>query len=330
MKKSKHGRKIGYGIAGLTIGIVIYLLLQSKVPLSVDSRSTIMEFTNEQESSEHVLDDEDYNGLVKKPFLEYGSYHVSDVELDRYEKNHVTYGKPNPTFFLKREASKEEEEITYENCNELIKDYPNGVEKDHFAYQSKLDRDNDGIACEDDSEDKETMNFSSSNTGGNTLEGFNIHTKELESVDVSNIMEQFKHAVLPVDEENYNISSTFGKRTDPFEEVTAYHVGLDMATNDIEGANIYSVLDGEIIEKVSGNKGLGNYVVVKHDGFETLYAHMISPSHLNVGDYVEAGESLGFVGSTGRSTGPHLHFEVGIGGLKLNPEVFIDKIGGTD
>lgn len=333
MKRRKHGRKIGYGIAGITIGIVIYLLLQSKVPLSVDARATLVEFENEQSSSEHVLDDEDYNGIVE-PFLEYGSYHVSVSELNYYEGNStVKYGKANPTFFLEREEPKVEEDIEVEENN--VEDDSNSKDKSkapdlpHFKSDStEDDRDTESTKS---TKSTNTTENSSKHSGGNSLEGFNIHTRQLESADVSFIEEQFmKYGVLPVDEKHYYISSDFGVRIDPFEKTEAYHVGLDMATQTIQGANIYSVLKGQVIEKVSGDKGLGNYIIVKHDGFETLYAHMKTASILSVGDLVEAGDLLGYVGSTGRSTGPHLHFEVGIGGLKFNPEIFINKIGRID
>lgn len=323
MKKIKHSRKIGYALAGLTIGVVVFLLMQSRVPLPVEARSTLAEFASEQASSEYVLDNEDYNGYIK-PFLEFGSYRVTASEFNDYELNGtVTYGKINPTYFF------ESKPVVVEETPEL-----------------EVTESSEGRKTEESSENEESATAgpvkenkyptitenSSNDTGGNTLtahnlEGFNIHTRTLETVDVSGIEEEFrKYGVIPLEDEHYNISSTFGEREDPFEKTVAYHVGLDLASDTINQANIYSALGGEVLEAVTGDTGLGNYIVIKHDGFETLYAHMIEPTRLEVGDIVKAGDQVGFVGNTGRSTGPHLHFEVGIGGLKLDPEVFLSKI----
>jgi len=88
------------------------------------------------------------------------------------------------------------------------------------------------------------------------------------------------------------------------------HNAVDLAAP--EGTSIMAAAEGEVIIVKSGgwNGGYGNYVVIKHpNGTQTLYAHN-SKNNVSVGQYVSQGEVIGFIGSTGKSTGPHVHFEV--------------------
>ena len=109
---------------------------------------------------------------------------------------------------------------------------------------------------------------------------------------------------LPVDG---TVSSPTGWRRDPITGEVRYHRGTDIAA--ASGSPIKAMAAGTVIE--SGEKGgYGNAVVVKtDDGRKMLYAHNLE-NHVRVGDRVRVGEVLGLVGSTGRSTGPHVHFEV--------------------
>ena len=111
-------------------------------------------------------------------------------------------------------------------------------------------------------------------------------------------------SALPVDG---TVSSPTGWWRDPITGEVRYHQGTDIAAP--AGSPIKAVAGGTIIE--SGEKGgYGNAVVVEtDDGRKMLYAHNLE-NHVRVGDRVRAGEILGLVGSTGRSTGPHVHFEV--------------------
>jgi murein DD-endopeptidase MepM/ murein hydrolase activator NlpD len=77
--------------------------------------------------------------------------------------------------------------------------------------------------------------------------------------------------------------------------------------------------DGGVVSIATYNSGYGNYVVINHgNGNTTLYAHMSSMA-VSVGNSVTQGQTIGYVGSTGLSTGPHLHYEVRIGGALVNP-----------
>jgi murein DD-endopeptidase MepM/ murein hydrolase activator NlpD len=103
------------------------------------------------------------------------------------------------------------------------------------------------------------------------------------------------------------ISSPEGWRRDPIDGSTRYHAGTDIAAPT--GTPIRAVADGRVIE--SGSKGsYGNAVVIQtEDGHKMLYAHN-SKNFVQVGDWVSRGEPIAEVGSTGRATGPHVHFEV--------------------
>ncbi len=123
-------------------------------------------------------------------------------------------------------------------------------------------------------------------------------------------------AVYPI-REGGRVSSGFGVRKDPFTGKGRFHHGVDIAA--AEGTAIHPVKGGEVT--FSGyQKGYGNVVVVDHGGgFVTKYAHNRA-NRVAVGDRVDPDTVIAEVGSTGRSTGPHLHFEVSYGGEKVHPE----------
>lgn len=112
------------------------------------------------------------------------------------------------------------------------------------------------------------------------------------------------------------LTSGFGKRPDPFTDAESHHYGIDIAAP--YGTEIGVCADG-IIEKTGCESGYGNFVIVKHsDNFKSLYGHC-SRICVSEGEKIKAGETVALVGSTGRSTGNHLHFEIRINGQKVNP-----------
>ena len=112
------------------------------------------------------------------------------------------------------------------------------------------------------------------------------------------------------------ITSDFGYRSDPFTSNTAKHYGTDIAAN--KGTIISAAASGKVSLVGFDKNGYGNYLKIDHDGsFTTLYGHC-SKITVKQGDYVERGQPVAEVGSTGRSTGNHLHFEVLIGGEPIN------------
>ena len=129
----------------------------------------------------------------------------------------------------------------------------------------------------------------------------------------------------PLQTDVHAISSPYGRRTDPFSGGHAGHNGTDLAAPS--GTPIYATHDGEISRVAFQRSGAGHYVNVKNeDGWETKYFHMISQSPKKVGDIVKAGDLIGYVGSTGASTGPHLHIELWKGGTSYDPVSYIKTI----
>lgn len=116
-------------------------------------------------------------------------------------------------------------------------------------------------------------------------------------------------AIIPLKEsEIRQISSYFGYRTDPIYKVSKFHSGIDLAAPI--GTEIFATGDG-IVEKVESNYwGYGNLITINHGyGYKTQYAHL-SRFAVQRGQKVKRGQLIGYVGSTGKSTGPHLHYEV--------------------
>lgn len=120
------------------------------------------------------------------------------------------------------------------------------------------------------------------------------------------------------------ISSPYGYRSASYSG-NSFHGGTDIAGAGISGKPVYASRAGKVITAVTSNRGYGIYVLVDHgDGYSTLYAHM-SSRYVSAGDNVSKGQMIGRVGSTGNSTGPHLHFEVRYYGEKKNPMNFVKK-----
>ncbi|MBO7459361.1 MAG: M23 family metallopeptidase [Bacteroidales bacterium] len=128
-------------------------------------------------------------------------------------------------------------------------------------------------------------------------------------------------AIMPVkDVDIYRISSHYGYRTDPFYKVQKLHSGIDFAGPI--GTHIYCTGDG-VVEKVQlGNTGYGNNIIVNHGyGYKTRYAH-INKSYVKVGQKVKRGEYIADMGNSGKSTAPHLHYEVIKNDKAINPVNF--------
>ncbi len=119
------------------------------------------------------------------------------------------------------------------------------------------------------------------------------------------------------------ITSYYGTRKDPITKKTSMHTGIDIGAS--MGSEIYAANSGKVIVAGWSQKGYGNYVVIDHGGGKsTLYAHM-SKIKVQKGQTVTKGDVIGLVGSTGYSTGPHLHFEILINGNHTNPMNYFKK-----
>jgi murein DD-endopeptidase MepM/ murein hydrolase activator NlpD len=118
-----------------------------------------------------------------------------------------------------------------------------------------------------------------------------------------------------------SMSSNFGSRTDPFLGSAAFHAGIDYRSPS--GRRVVATAAGRVIAAGRAG-GYGNMVEIDHGkGLTTRYAHL-SRIDVSVGDTVAAGDLVGRVGSTGRSTGPHLHYETRVGGTAVNPLRYLE------
>jgi len=117
------------------------------------------------------------------------------------------------------------------------------------------------------------------------------------------------------------LSSGFGYRRDPFTGKTAFHSGIDIAAP--RGTSIYAAGAGKVTFSGYNSSGYGYMVEIQHNnGLKTVYAHC-SKLYVKTGDFVGKGDLIAAVGSTGRSTGPHLHFEVRVNGKAVDPRQYV-------
>jgi murein DD-endopeptidase MepM/ murein hydrolase activator NlpD len=112
------------------------------------------------------------------------------------------------------------------------------------------------------------------------------------------------------------LSATFGERADPFTGDPAYHPGWDISTDT--GSPVLATADG-VVESAAWSGNYGNFLVLDHGfGIKTRYGHL-SGFKVKAGDTVRRGGVVGYVGATGRATGPHLHYEILANGQLIDP-----------
>ncbi len=119
------------------------------------------------------------------------------------------------------------------------------------------------------------------------------------------------------------IISDYGERIDPFTGKRSRHNGLDLRAS--QGDEAYAMMFGQVI-KVGSDKRSGKYVTLRHGDFTVSYCHL-SEQLVKAGQIVIAGEPIGLTGSTGRTTGPHLHITLKKGRKKINPGIMLDYVG---
>ena len=156
-----------------------------------------------------------------------------------------------------------------------------------------------------------------------TLIWLNDRADKLTVIDAALLDERLKKnalpTVLPVTSGYF--SSNFGNRIDPFTGRTSMHAGIDFVAPS--GTAVQAAAGGAVLESTTHSE-YGNMVEIDHgNGLVTRYAHL-SKRLANTGDVVMKGQIIGELGSTGRSTGPHLHFEVRQHGAALNPKRFLE------
>ncbi|MDR1096335.1 MAG: M23 family metallopeptidase [Spirochaetaceae bacterium] len=124
-----------------------------------------------------------------------------------------------------------------------------------------------------------------------------------------------------------HISQLFGENPNPFTGENYVHRGIDLSTYR-QGDPVVATADGQVVSVNYDAVGFGNFVVIRHKhGFYTRYGHLLS-FHVKTGDRVEQGDVIGYIGNTGRSTGPHLHYEVHIGSDIVDPFKFLNVHSG--
>lgn len=135
--------------------------------------------------------------------------------------------------------------------------------------------------------------------------------------DVGKILSKNINMIKPIEG---TITSLYGARDQIFEGVNSYHTGLDIAAKS--GTEIKSATDGKVIKVEEMNKYYGNNVLVEYNGVVFKYAHMLEIK-VKLNDEIKQGDIIGLVGSTGMSTGPHLHFEISIDSRTVDPQKII-------
>lgn len=200
------------------------------------------------------------------------------------------------------------------------------------AVRSKLAKEGDGVAKGEI--DKESQNLDNAGKGGNAdvdklslLEvqtEINIKRVAYKKENLYNMLNELSNigdGTYGWPLEGGEISSFYGYRLDPFGSGGGdFHPGLDIAAN--YGAPIKAACAG-VVEMADWNGGYGRYVRINHgNGYETAYGHM-SAIVAQAGDKVVKGQVIGYVGSSGASTGPHVHFEILKGGETDNPLSYI-------
>ena len=118
-----------------------------------------------------------------------------------------------------------------------------------------------------------------------------------------------------------HINSCFGYRNDPIAKDMRHHDGVDIAAPS--GTHVYATAAGRVVYSARNRGGYGNLVRVGHgNGYETWYAHL-AKRKVRAGKRVHRGQAIGRVGDTGRTTAPHLHYEIRANGTPIDPEPFL-------
>lgn len=176
---------------------------------------------------------------------------------------------------------------------------------------------------------KDLEKFDNSELLINTSKRMDIITKELviQSKSLDEIYELAQSqenllaaipAIQPVkNEELTRMASGYGYRADPFTKIRKFHAGMDFSAKT--GTPIFATGDGVVERADNSMSGYGNLIILNHGfGYKTYYAHL-SKYNVKKGQKVKRGDIIGYVGSTGRSEAPHLHYEVHVNGQPVNP-----------
>ncbi|MEC8100375.1 MAG: M23 family metallopeptidase [Pseudomonadota bacterium] len=153
----------------------------------------------------------------------------------------------------------------------------------------------------------------------NEMEMFKFKTSDGENKYYNQFGESIRKTLMKTPIDGARLSSGFGKRIHPILGYSKMHKGVDFAAK--QGTPIYAAGDG-IIERANTNGGYGKYIRIRHNSeYKTAYAHLYKFARkIKKGVFVKQGQTIGYVGSTGRSTGPHLHYEILLNNKHVNPQ----------
>lgn len=248
-------------------------------------RQNIIDATNDLEDSKSRMEEQQTNLSTQQSDLE-TERTAEDEYIQSLEADADTYSQ----YYEEIEA---EEASTLDEINEKT-----------AAYEAKLSEQEEQQRIEEEALRKEAERAAaaSSESGSGSYYSSN-------SASVSGFL-------WPLPSGCNTISCVYGYRIHPITGKYSFHNGVDISVST--GTNVYASKAGTVITS-QWNTAYGNYVVISHgDGVSTLYAHL-SELDVSVGDYVIQGETIGLSGSTGWSTGPHLHFTIFVNGESVNP-----------
>jgi murein DD-endopeptidase MepM/ murein hydrolase activator NlpD len=125
-------------------------------------------------------------------------------------------------------------------------------------------------------------------------------------------------AIIPISNKDLKrTASGFGRRIHPIYKIIKFHYGMDFTAP--EGTDVYATGNGTIVARVTSQRGLGKHIIIDHGfGYTSIYAHL-SDFNVRVGQKVQRGDVIGYVGNTGQSVANHLHYEIKLNGVNVDP-----------
>lgn len=189
-----------------------------------------------------------------------------------------------------------------------------------FNKNSNIEENNDSFVEQSEINDKSNENIGVG--GGEPYEGAKleevISAISIMDTDIDEILKKNINIIVPV---KGTITSRYGAREQIFENVNPYHTGIDIANK--KNTQIISATDGKVVKTEKMNKYYGNNVEVEKDGVIFKYAHL-ETIQVKENDEIKQGDKIGLMGSTGMSTGPHLHFEIKINNRTVDLEKILE------
>lgn len=226
---------------------------------------------------------------LSKAGYEMGKYIIPEKVADYISFNYLKYVKPNLVNF-----SLKDEVLSVFNQNQNL------VENENIEKEDTTDSQNEGVGGGEPYEEAKLEEV--------------ISAVSIMDIDVNEILNKNIDIIVPV---KGTITSRYGAREQIFNNVNPYHTGIDIANkNDTE---ILSATEGVVVKTEKMNKYYGNNIEIEKDGVIFKYAHL-NKIQVKQGDIIKQGDVIGLMGSTGMSTGPHLHFEIKINNRTVDPE----------